>query len=92
MWNYFYFCVKCIIDMRLDISQVNNTKDEVPLSRFEEEEKRANDEAAAMAKKLEEKYVSSIFCKPELLVDVTDFTSEPLLPFLIDLFFYYYFK
>lgn len=38
--------------------QINHRKDEVPLSRFDNEDKRANEEAAALAKKFEKKYVS----------------------------------
>ncbi|KAI3353431.1 hypothetical protein L3Q82_019959 [Scortum barcoo] len=41
-------------------SKINHIKSKVPLSRFEEEEKRENVEVAALAKKLEEKYG----CKP----------------------------
>ncbi|XP_059189343.1 ubinuclein-1-like [Centropristis striata] len=37
-------------------NKINHTKDEVPMSRFEAEEKRENDEIAALSKKLEEKY------------------------------------
>uniref|UniRef100_A0A3Q1HEE4 Ubinuclein 1 n=1 Tax=Anabas testudineus TaxID=64144 RepID=A0A3Q1HEE4_ANATE len=37
-------------------NKINHTNDKVTLSRFEEEEKRENDEVAAIAKKLEEKY------------------------------------
>lgn len=39
--------------------KVHRTKSEVLPSRSEEEERRVNDEAAAIVKKLEEKYVSS---------------------------------
>lgn len=45
IWDFTYF-------------QINQTKDEIPLSRFEEEEMREEDEVAAISKKLEEKYVS----------------------------------
>lgn len=40
--------------------QISQSKIEGPLSRLEEEEKRENDEVAAIARKLEEKYVSSL--------------------------------
>ncbi|XP_063738924.1 ubinuclein-1-like isoform X2 [Eleginops maclovinus] len=36
--------------------EINNTNDEVPLSRFEEEEKREIDEVAALSRELEKKY------------------------------------
>lgn len=58
---FFLFCkMHYCYDLHLTF-QINHTKDEVPLSRFKEEEKRANDEAVAIARKLEEKYVSSFF-------------------------------
>lgn len=41
--------------------QINHRKDEVPLSRFDNEDMRANEEAAALAKKFEKKYVSVVF-------------------------------
>ncbi|XP_023140331.2 ubinuclein-1 isoform X2 [Amphiprion ocellaris] len=37
-------------------AKINQTKDEVPLSRLEKEKKRENDEVAAIARKLERKY------------------------------------
>lgn len=51
---------KTMASMAFDGFQISQSKVEGPLSRLEEEEKRENDEVAAIARKLEEKYVSSL--------------------------------
>ncbi|XP_041642245.1 ubinuclein-1-like isoform X2 [Cheilinus undulatus] len=53
-------------------NKITGTKDEVPLSRFEEEEKRENDEVAAIARKLEEKYGSKPKKKKDRVQDLID--------------------
>ncbi|XP_038569022.1 ubinuclein-1-like, partial [Micropterus salmoides] len=56
----------------VDDNKINHTKDEVPLSRFKEEEKRANDEAVAIARKLEEKYGGKPKKKKDRIQDLID--------------------
>ncbi|KAG8014603.1 Ubinuclein-1, partial [Nibea albiflora] len=51
-------------------NKINNIK--VPLSRFEEEEKRENDEAVAIAKRLEEKYGGKSKKKKDRIQDLID--------------------
>lgn len=51
---------KTMAGMAFNGFQISQSKIEGPLSRLEEEEKRENDEVAAIARKLEEKYVSSL--------------------------------
>ncbi|XP_051241506.1 ubinuclein-1-like isoform X2 [Dicentrarchus labrax] len=53
-------------------NKINHTKVEVPLSRFEEEDKRENDEAAALAKALEEKYGGKPKKKKDRIQDLID--------------------
>ncbi|XP_027139209.1 ubinuclein-1 [Larimichthys crocea] len=53
-------------------NKVNSIKVEVPLSRFEEEEKRENDEAVAIAKRLEEKYGGKPKKKKDRIQDLID--------------------
>ncbi|XP_076584482.1 ubinuclein-1-like [Chaetodon auriga] len=53
-------------------SKISQSKGEVPLSRFEEEEKRANDEVAAIAKRLEEKYGDKPEKKKDRIQDLID--------------------
>ncbi|KAF1394719.1 hypothetical protein PFLUV_G00004070 [Perca fluviatilis] len=53
-------------------NKINHTKDEVQLSRFEEDEKRANDEVAALSRKLEEKYGGKPNKKKDRIQDLID--------------------
>ncbi|TDH15782.1 hypothetical protein EPR50_G00012500 [Perca flavescens] len=53
-------------------NKINHTKDEVPLNRFEEDEKRANDEVAALSRKLEEKYGGKPKKKKDRIQDLID--------------------
>ncbi|XP_070844248.1 ubinuclein-1-like [Chaetodon trifascialis] len=53
-------------------SKISQSKGKVPLSRFEEEEKRANDEVAAIAKRLEEKYGDKPEKKKDRIQDLID--------------------
>ncbi|XP_037621124.1 ubinuclein-1-like [Sebastes umbrosus] len=53
-------------------NQINHTKDEIPLSRFEEEEMREEDEVAAISKKLEEKYGDKPKEKKDRIQDLID--------------------
>ncbi|KAM7010119.1 ubinuclein-1-like [Tautogolabrus adspersus] len=53
-------------------NKINRTKDVVPLSRFEEEEERENDEVAAIARKLEEKYGNKPKTKKDRVQDLID--------------------
>ncbi|XP_065811820.1 ubinuclein-1-like isoform X3 [Labrus bergylta] len=53
-------------------NKINRTKDEVPLSRFEEADKREIDEVAAIARKLEEKYGNEPKQKKDRIQDLID--------------------
>uniref|UniRef100_A0A4W6G8B4 Ubinuclein 1 n=1 Tax=Lates calcarifer TaxID=8187 RepID=A0A4W6G8B4_LATCA len=53
-------------------NKINHTEDKGPLSKFEEEEKRENDEVAALAKKLEEKYGGKPKKKKDRIQDLID--------------------
>ncbi|XP_060910581.1 ubinuclein-1-like isoform X2 [Labrus mixtus] len=53
-------------------NKINRTKDEVPLSRFEEAGKREIDEVAAIARKLEEKYGNEPKQKKDRIQDLID--------------------
>ncbi|XP_073327309.1 ubinuclein-1-like [Pagrus major] len=53
-------------------NKVKHTKDGVPLSRFENEDKRASDEAAALAKKFEKKYGGKPKKKKDRIQDLID--------------------
>ncbi|XP_036960089.1 ubinuclein-1-like [Acanthopagrus latus] len=53
-------------------NKINLRKDEAPLSRFENEDKRANDEAAALAKKFEKKYGGKPKKKEDRIQDLID--------------------
>ncbi|GAA6221667.1 ubinuclein-1-like [Lates japonicus] len=53
-------------------NKINHTEDKGPLSKFEEEEKRENDEVAALAQKLEEKYGGKPKKKKDRIQDLID--------------------
>ncbi|TKS68588.1 Ubinuclein-2 [Collichthys lucidus] len=53
-------------------NKINDIKVAVPLSRFEEEERRENDEAVAIAKRLEEKYGGKPKKKEDRIQDLID--------------------
>ncbi|XP_032384452.1 ubinuclein-1 isoform X1 [Etheostoma spectabile] len=53
-------------------NKTNHRKDEVPLNRFEEGEKRANDEVAALSRKFEEKYGGKPKTKKDRIQDLID--------------------
>ncbi|XP_034713279.1 ubinuclein-1-like isoform X2 [Etheostoma cragini] len=53
-------------------NKTNHTKDEVLLNRFEEGEKRANDEVAALSRKFEEKYGGKPKTKKDRIQDLID--------------------
>lgn len=65
-WNHtqfhtFHKCDICLVWSLIYVRhcQINQSEDEVHMNRLEQEEKREIDEVAAVAKRLEEKYVSN---------------------------------